>query len=67
MKSINFIANQAKQGRLHYAQARRKHLPIRTGVVEAAAKTVANVRMKRAGAREAMIERSYVQAVAAAA
>jgi hypothetical protein len=90
-KSINFIANQAKQGRLHYAQARRKHLPIGTGVVEAAAKTVVNVRMKRAGARYSqhggqtimtfraailsgrfrslmsVIERSYVQAVAAAA
>jgi hypothetical protein len=50
-RSINFIANQAKHGRLHYAQARREHRPIGTGVVEAAAKTLVNVRMKRAGAR----------------
>lgn len=90
-KSINFIAGQAKHGRLHYAQARREHRPIGTGVVEAAAKTVVNVRMKRAGARYSQhggqtimtfraavlsgrfdslmstIERSYVQAVPAAA
>lgn len=90
-KCINFIAGQAKHGRLQYAQARREHRPIGTGVVEAAAKTVVNVRMKRAGARYSQhggqtimtfraailsdrfgslmstIERSYVQAVAAAA
>jgi hypothetical protein len=34
-----------------YAAARRAHRPIGTGVVEAAAKTVVNTRMKRAGAR----------------
>jgi hypothetical protein len=49
--SINFLANQARHGRLQYALARREHRPIGTGVVEAAAKTVVNVRMKRAGAR----------------
>jgi hypothetical protein len=48
---IGFLANQARHGRLEYAQARRRHCPIGTGVVEAAAKTVVNVRMKRAGAR----------------
>jgi hypothetical protein len=50
-KSIKFLANQAKRGRLGYAQARRQNRPIGTGVVEAAAKTIVNVRMKRAGAR----------------
>jgi hypothetical protein len=50
-KCIEFLANQARHGRLDYAQARRRHCPIGTGVVEAAAKTVVNVRMKRAGAR----------------
>ena len=48
---IKFLANQAKHGRLAYAEARRHHRPIGTGVTEAAAKTVVNVRMKRAGAR----------------
>ena len=48
---INFLANQAKHGRLDYAEARRHHRPIGSGVVEAAAKTVVNVRMKRAGSR----------------
>ncbi len=50
-KSVNFLANQARRGRLAYAEARRNHRPIGSGVVEAAAKTVVNVRMKRAGAR----------------
>lgn len=50
-KSIKFLANQAKRGRLAYPDALRQHRPIGTGVVEAAAKTVVNVRMKRAGAR----------------
>ncbi len=50
-KSIKFLANQARRGRLAYAEARRNHRPIGSGVVEAAAKTVVNVRMKRAGAR----------------
>lgn len=50
-KSLKFLANQARRGRLGYAEARRNHRPIGSGVVEAAAKTVVNVRMKRAGAR----------------
>lgn len=48
---IEFIANQARQGRTNYADALEKNFPIGTGVTEAAAKTLVNVRMKRAGAR----------------
>lgn len=48
---IAFLANQANAGRMDYARAKEEKLPIGTGVTEAAAKTVINVRMKRAGAR----------------
>lgn len=51
VSAITFLANQARQGRMAYADARRAQRPIGTGVVEAAAKTVVNTRMKRAGAR----------------
>jgi hypothetical protein len=37
--------------RMRYAQAAARHLPIGSGVVEAANKTIVAVRMKRAGAR----------------
>jgi hypothetical protein len=50
-RAINFIARQSRLGRMKYTVARRRHYPIGTGVTEAAAKTVVNVRMKRAGAR----------------
>ena len=36
---------------MQYTVAKRRHYPIGTGVTEAAAKTIVNVRMKRAGAR----------------
>ena len=36
---------------MEYAAARAANRPIGTGVVEAAAKTVVNTRMKRSGAR----------------
>ena len=49
--AIDFLAKQANEGRLMYAAAQAKNRPIGTGVTEAAAKTVVNVRMKRAGAR----------------
>jgi hypothetical protein len=49
--AVNYLANQATQGRMAYAAARVANQPIGTGVAEAAAKTVANVRMKRSGAR----------------
>jgi hypothetical protein len=48
---VSFLANQSNAGRMEYARAKENHLPIGTGVTEAAAKTVVNVRMKRAGAR----------------
>jgi hypothetical protein len=48
---IDYLARNKKADRLAYAQALANHKPIGTGVTEAAAKTVVNVRMKRAGAR----------------
>ena len=48
---IDFIANQAENGRTQYADAIARNYPVGTGVTEAAAKTVVNVRMKRAGSR----------------
>lgn len=50
-RAIRFIARQNRLGRMKYTVAKRRHYPIGTGVTEAAAKTVVNVRMKRAGAR----------------
>jgi hypothetical protein len=50
-KSINYLARHKKERRLGYAAAKRLHLPIGTGVTEAAAKTLVTVRMKRSGAR----------------
>jgi hypothetical protein len=50
-RAIKFIARQNRYGRMNYTVARRRHYPIGTGITEAAAKTVVNVRMKRAGAR----------------
>jgi len=49
--SINYLSRQRKNGRTNYAEALAHHHPIGTGVTEAAAKTLVNVRMKRAGAR----------------
>jgi len=50
-KSINFLANQARAGRMNYKEALDANHPIGTGTTEAAAKTLVSVRMKRAGAR----------------
>jgi hypothetical protein len=49
--SIKFLAKQRRRGRMKYTEAQQRKYPIGTGVTEAAAKTVVNVRMKRAGAR----------------
>jgi hypothetical protein len=49
--AVDFLAKQAQNGRLDYAESRAKKRPIGTGVVEAAAKTVVGVRIKRAGSR----------------
>lgn len=49
--AVSFLAKQANAGRMDYATAKEEKLPIGTGVTEAAAKTLVNVRMKRAGAR----------------
>jgi hypothetical protein len=48
---ISYLAGHDNEGRMRYAEAKAGGLPIGTGVTEAAAKTVVNVRMKRAGAR----------------
>lgn len=48
---IDYLATNASAGRLDYARAKALCKPIGTGIVEAAAKTVVNVPMKRAGAR----------------
>ena len=50
-RSYKYIAKHKKAGRLNYAAAKKDHLPIGTGVTEAAAKTLVAVRMKRSGAR----------------
>jgi hypothetical protein len=49
--AIQYIANQNEAGRMNYAEALRRHYPIGTGITEAACKTIAGVRMKRAGSR----------------
>jgi hypothetical protein len=49
--AIGYLANQHEAGRMEYAEAKRRHYPIGTGITEAAAKTVVGTRMKRAGAR----------------
>ena len=50
-QSINYLVRHKREERLGYAAAKRLHLPIGTGVTEAAAKTLVSVRMKRSGAR----------------
>lgn len=50
-RTIDFLAKQATNGRMGYAAARAANRPIGSGVIEAAAKTVVNTRMKRSGAR----------------
>jgi hypothetical protein len=47
---IDFFAGHRREGRLAYKAAANDAFPIGTGNTEAAAKTVVNVRMKRAGA-----------------
>jgi hypothetical protein len=49
--AINYIANQNEACRMNYAEALRRNYPIGTGITEAAAKTIAGVRMKRCGSR----------------
>ncbi len=50
-KAIDYVFRQRHAGRMNYAELLREHQLIGTGVVEAAAKTIVSVRMKRAGAR----------------
>jgi hypothetical protein len=48
---IDYFAEHKRQGRLAYKATANDAFPIGTGTTEAAAKTVVNIRMKRAGAR----------------
>jgi hypothetical protein len=48
---IEYFAEHNRHGRLAYKAAANDAFPIGTGTTEAAAKTVVNIRMKRAGAR----------------
>jgi hypothetical protein len=50
-EAIKYLATQSRAGRMNYKAALDLGHPIGTGVTEAAAKTLVNVRMKRAGAR----------------
>ena len=50
-KVAKYLSKQSKAGRMAYKQLRDMCHPIGSGVVEAAAKTLISVRMKRAGAR----------------
>jgi hypothetical protein len=48
---IEFFTHHHRHGRLAYKQAENDACPIGTGTTEAAAKSVVNIRVKRAGAR----------------
>lgn len=48
---VDFFVDHRQEGRLAYKEAVNEAFPIGTGNTEAAAKSVVNVRMKRAGAR----------------
>lgn len=50
-KSIKYLAKQAAAGRMKYRTSRDLKHPIGSGPVEAAAKTLVDVRMRRSGAR----------------
>jgi hypothetical protein len=50
-KSINYLAKQAASGRMKYRRSLDLGHPIGSGPVEAAAKTLVDVRMRRSGAR----------------
>jgi hypothetical protein len=50
-KALRYVLRQHRRGRTRYAEAKRRNYPVGTGITEAAAKTVVNTRMKRAGAR----------------
>lgn len=50
-EALRYLKNQGEAGRLNFADARSKGLPVGSGNVEATCKSLFQIRMKRAGAR----------------
>lgn len=49
--AIRYIENKNEAGLMNYSKAHRAGLPIGSGTIEATAKTLVSIRMKRAGSR----------------
>ena len=58
--AIRYIKNKMDAGLMDYARAHRAKLPIGSGTVEATAKTLVSIRMKRAGSRWKLMSGQHV-------